>query len=72
MAIPHTGLFITRAASCKSRSSVCVCNSVDRLFSSSPGQAPYGARSACAKRAAYQDPHPVAPHQESLTAQAAL
>jgi len=32
---------------------------VDCFFSRSPGQAPDGARSACAKRAAYLDPPPV-------------
>jgi hypothetical protein len=37
----------------------------------SPCQAPYGANSACAKRAAYRDPPPVAPHPESLAAQVA-
>ena len=37
----------------------------------SDAQAPDGARSACAKRAAYPDPTPVAPHPESLAAQAA-
>ena len=41
---------------------------VDCLFLRSPGQAPYGARSACAKRAAYPDPPPVVPDPESLAA----
>ena len=44
---------------------------VECYFSKSPGQAPYGANSACAKRAAYPDPAPVVPHPESLAAQAA-
>jgi hypothetical protein len=34
---------------------------VDCLSSRSPGQATYGARSACAKRAAYPDPPPRSP-----------
>jgi hypothetical protein len=41
---------------------------VECLFVRSPGHAPHGAKSACAKRAAYPDPPPVVPpnHPESL------
>ena len=41
------------------------CVFVERLFSKSPGPAPYGARSACAIRAAHPPPHPVVPDPES-------
>jgi hypothetical protein len=56
---PHLGFVSVRTI--KGRSS----------FLRSPGQAPYGARSACARRAAYPDPPPVFPDPESLAAQAA-
>jgi hypothetical protein len=44
---------------------------VECLILKSPGQASYGAKSACAKRAAYPGPPPVVPLPESLTPQAA-
>jgi len=45
---------------------------VECLFLCSPESLSFRGQSACAKRAAYPDPHPyVVPHPESLAAQAA-
>ena len=44
---------------------------VEHSFLRSPGQAPYGAKSACAKSVAYPAPPTVVPRPESLAAKAA-
>jgi hypothetical protein len=43
---------------------------VEHLFLRSPGQAPYGAKSACAKSAAYPPPPTGVPRPQALAAQA--